>query len=433
MSRSVTVLPSARRLMESLRDIGYDLPSAIADLVDNSIDAGARNVSIDIVADRDDSWIRIADDGIGMSSAELDEAMRYGSTCAYGERALGHFGLGLKTGSLSQCRRLTVASRRHERGRIQARRWDLDTIARSDRWELEAPARQDLRPAVVEPLQGCTGTVVLWEHLDRVLALRNPRGAVHAERAMDAVAREVGEHLAMVFHRFLSGEWADGAAKITIIVNGRPLRPWDPFAREEPRSRRLATQTIALALADGREVHLAVQPWILPSQTSFSSPEAHVAAAGPKRWNRQQGLYIYRRERLIQSGGWNRLRTLDEHAKLARIAVDLPLGHEDLFAINVAKMSVTIPDAARAPLRAIASAVVAEAQRSYREHLHQSVAPAAPPTVPDGPQEAPNAERETGPSISGDWPTILRTVQATLAAQPELRDLVLLDLANAVG
>src|SRR3954470_12390663 len=95
-----TVVPSARRLMSSLRDIGYDLPAAVADLVDNSIDADARNINIDIQPEGAHSWIRVADDGIGMSRGRLEEAMRYGSARSYGDADLGAFGLGLKTASL---------------------------------------------------------------------------------------------------------------------------------------------------------------------------------------------------------------------------------------------------------------------------------------------------------------------------------------------
>src|SRR4029453_17651250 len=126
MSRKTTVIPSAARLMTSLRDIGYDLPSAIADLVDNSIDAGARAIWVDVCRKGPESFVRIADDGSGMSERVLDEAMRYGSRRMYSERQLGKYGLGLKTASLSHCRRLTVATRTTARGRIQIRRWDLD-------------------------------------------------------------------------------------------------------------------------------------------------------------------------------------------------------------------------------------------------------------------------------------------------------------------
>ncbi len=415
--------------MESLRDMGYDFPSAVADLVDNSIDAGASKIDVTLASEGPHSWVRIADDGMGMTARELDEAMRYGTNRTYGTNAMGHFGLGLKTGSLSQCRRLTVASRRRPNSRIEARVWDLDIIAERDSWDLDQPSPSELPGHLCQRLEGRAGTVVLWEKLDRVLAFRNPSGA-HARRALDGAAREVAAHLGMVFHRFIAGEWSDGKVMVEIAVNGEPVEVWDPFSRSESRTRVLSRQVIDLSLEDGGSVEFVVQPYILPSQTQFSSPEAHQTAAGPNRWNRQQGFYIYRRERLIQSGGWNRLRTLDEHAKLARVAVDLPLGHEDLFGINVAKMLVTIPEAARPPLRAIASAVAQEAQRSYRDHLPDrgKPIPLAPDVVTSAKKRPPGAG---GPSITGDWPVILRTVSDVLCDQPGRRDDLLLRLANA--
>ncbi|HZK78621.1 MAG TPA: ATP-binding protein, partial [Gemmatimonadaceae bacterium] len=67
MPRRTTVIPSAARLMTSLRDIGYDLPSAVADIIDNSVDAGATTVAIDVCRKAQHSFIRIADDGRGMT------------------------------------------------------------------------------------------------------------------------------------------------------------------------------------------------------------------------------------------------------------------------------------------------------------------------------------------------------------------------------
>ncbi len=429
MTRFVTVLPSARKLMSSLRDIGYDLPSAVADLVDNSIDAGAETVDITFAEDGARSWVRIADDGMGMGGRELDEAMRYGSQRDYDSTALGHFGLGLKTGSLSQCRRLSVASRRRRNGRFVARRWDLDVVAERDSWDLESPPRRELPDALIEPLEGQTGTVVLWENLDRILAFRNPDGAA-TRRALDSMAAEVAAHLGMVFHRFITGEWADGEAFVSIRVNGEPVTAWDPFAREEPRTQVLPIQTIDLTREGGTTARLTVCPFVLPAQTSFSTPEAHQVAAGPNRWNRQQGFYVYRRDRMIQSGGWNRIRTLDEHAKLARIAIDLPAGHEDLFGINVSKMSIVIPEAARAPLRTIASAVVQRAQSSYRDQT-QDDSTQVPPLGERRRSVNGEATGADGPSISGDWPLILRAVNEALGDDPSSRDRLLLSLANA--
>jgi hypothetical protein len=407
--------------MVSLRDIGYDVPGAIADLVDNAIDANARNVAIEIVANGPDSWIRASDDGIGMTSFRLDEAMRYGTQAEYGPRALGHFGLGLKTASLSQCRRLTVASRARDRKRIAVRRWDLDDVLQRNSWDLERPPAGDCEERVIGPLSdGSHGTVVLWENVDRVVPRRPTEGMT--ARVLRTVTGDIRDHLAMVFHRFLDGEAFGGRDRLTMTVNGDPVTAWDPFARDESHTRRLPVQQLEYAEADGRTIVTEVQPYVLPGQQFFCSPEAHRAAGGPARWNRHQGFYIYRRDRLIQAGGWNRLRTLDEHAKLARIAIDLPIGEEDRFAVDIAKMRVSIPEELRPTLRALASAVVAVAQESYRDHLDANTAATAIAI------EAPTPEAI---SISRDWPAIMAVVDKVLGDDLELRDRLLWALANA--
>jgi hypothetical protein len=414
-----TVLPSAARLMASLRDIGYDLAGAVADLVDNAVDAGAHNVWIDIVPDGATSWIRVADDGLGLRPSRLDEAMRYGTNTQYAERALGHFGLGLKTASLSQCRRLTVASRGSIQGRLAARRWDLDEVLRRDSWDLERVRVSDADDRLIGPLSNASrGTVVLWENLDRVLP-RKPTPGVTA-RVLKAASDEVRRHLAMVFHRFLDGEAFCGRRTLKIVLNDEPVRAWDPYARDQRRTRELAAQVLAYEESDGRLISVDVRPFVLPGQQLFSSPEAHRNAGGSRRWNRHQGFYIYRRDRLIQAGGWNRLRTLDEHAKLARIAIDLPVGYEDRFAVDVAKMRVLIPEELRPGLRAIAAGTVAIAQERYRDHLEANAAAAE--------AERPPPEAI---SISRDWPAILAVVDEVLGFDIELRDRLLLRLANA--
>ena len=129
---AVELIPAAGRLIGSLRDMGYEFATAVADLVDNSIEADASTVSVDIEFEGGDSWVRIADDGSGMAPVALREAMRYGSTRRYSDDDLGKFGLGLKVASLSQCRRLSVASRTgRDRAGISAYCWDLEHIGSS--------------------------------------------------------------------------------------------------------------------------------------------------------------------------------------------------------------------------------------------------------------------------------------------------------------
>ena len=108
------VEPRASAMIESFRDLGYNLPTAIADLIDNSITAEAKNIWLNFIWNGSASHVAIRDDGCGMTSSDLVNAMRLGSQNPLQVRTsvdLGRFGLGLKTASFSQCRRLTVASR----------------------------------------------------------------------------------------------------------------------------------------------------------------------------------------------------------------------------------------------------------------------------------------------------------------------------------
>jgi hypothetical protein len=352
--------------VHSLRDLGYDFPQAVADLVDNSITAGARVLAIDLRFEGADSWLRIADDGYGMTGDAITEALRYGSKQTYEEDDLGRFGLGLKTASLSQCRRLSVATRAAAGpARIEARMLDLDHVVRSDRWEIFDLAPRARSACLIEPLRETPGTVVLWQSLDRVLGYKIPSGA-WASSAVRSLSERLSAHLGMVFHRFLSGE-VEGREPIRILINGRRVRPWDPFARGEPATAALPGCEIDVRVPNGVGL-VRFQPYVLPPRERFSSEESFQTLAGPRKWNAQQGLYIYRANRMIQSGGWCRLRTVDEHVKLARASIDFYPDLDPAFEINVPKVRVVVPTDLRERLREPIEMLVRAAQAAYRAH-----------------------------------------------------------------
>jgi hypothetical protein len=427
----LTVIPSAARLMESLRDIGYELPAAIADLVDNSIEAGATEVSVDVAFEGEASWIRVVDNGSGMPAGRMNEAMRYGSERDYSATDLGKFGLGLKTASLSQCKRLTVATRTNpERREIEIRRWDTEHVRQQDRWELIRLSRGEVGSEVVDPLDQGVGTVVMWEGLDRVLGYKLPEG-VAAEHGFARLCRDIEEHLAMVFHRFLTGE-AHRALPFTLRLNGNAIEAWDPFARSEPKTQRLTRKPLTVR-AGGHNHQIAVQPYVLPNQMQFSTAHAWERASGPEKWNRQQGLYIYRGDRMIQSGGWNRLRTLDEHTKLARVAMDIPRSADSAFEINVSKMRVTIPADIREELRTIVSDVARGAQVAYRQSdtakkgLHGTPGSAIGVADSDGASRyggrdggSSHAMRRSSTSAGVRWSTVETVLRRELAGHERL-------------
>ena len=364
MHETIEAIPAARRLITSLRDMGYEFSTAIADLVDNSIEAGATSVSIDIEFEGGDSWVRLSDNGCGMTPATLREAMRYGSARRYGDEDLGKFGLGLKVASLSQCRHLSVASRTNrDRAEISAYCWDLEHIQKTNRWELIAVSRESGGSQLFGPLKDSAGTVVLWKRLDRILGYRHPDGE-SARKRLSGMTRDVQGHLAMVFHRLLSGE-APGRRRLAILVNGQPVAPWDPFARDEPATRKLAPVSVGVAHG-GVRGEMILEPFVLPHQAAFSSVDNFKRASGPANWNQQQGFYVYRSHRLIQCGGWCRIRTLDEHTKLARVALRFSPQLDDAFRVNVSKMRVELPQGMREQISELITPVTRLANETYR-------------------------------------------------------------------
>lgn len=368
MSGGVEVIPSAKRLVKSLRDVGYDFVTAVADLIDNSIEAGATTVWVDVVWEGEQSYVTIADNGSGMSLAILKEAMRFGSDRDYDGNDLGKFGLGLKTASLSQCLKFTVATRSNpSRADLHAFCWDVDHVSATNRWEILPVKAVELHEGVRQHLKDTTGTVVIWERLDRILGYRNPDGEM-ARRQIHAMCRELEDHLAMVFHRFLSGEVR--GKRLAIYVNENKVTPWDPFARSEPNTKRIEVKTIRHEGNNGKG-EIIIEPFVLPNQSRFSSQEAFNRASGPEKWNRQQGFYIYRADRMIQSGGWCGMRALDEHLKLARIAISFSPKLDDEFKINVAKMRVQLPSGSRDIIAKAIGPTVTMADDDYRNREHR--------------------------------------------------------------
>jgi Histidine kinase-, DNA gyrase B-, and HSP90-like ATPase len=392
---AIELIPSAKRLIQSLRAMGYDFSQAVADVVDNSIEAKASLVAIDVEFDGDDSWVRIADNGTGMKPDELREAMRYGAMREYDADDLGKFGLGLKTASMSQCQCLSVASRWNpERADVSAYSWDLEHIERTNRWEILPLERNGLEPSIRQPLKDTTGTVVLWQRLDRILGYKHPYGEFSRKR-LSQTCRDIELHLGMVFHRFLGGEIR--RKRFKLLLNGNEIKPWDPFCRAEDKTKEL--QAIQIPVNhDGVSGEVRIEPFILPHQDDFSSSDAFRLASGPANWNQQQGFYIYRAGRMIQSGGWSNLRAPDEHTKLARIAVSFSPELDEAFKINVAKMRVQLPTAIRDAVREAVGPAVRLAREIYDRKPAKAHAPSSRPLNPEIDQShgAPHAQTSAG-------------------------------------
>ncbi|MCC6358554.1 MAG: ATP-binding protein [Phycisphaerales bacterium] len=357
--------PDPGSLAESLRDFGYTLPTALADLLDNSLTAGATQIDLQLEAAGEHSHIAVIDNGKGMTPDELKDAMRMGTggpLAIRHARDLGRFGLGLKTASLSQGRCVTVITKSRGDAAPTIRRWDLRHIA-SSRWKLITEPADAAKRYVDAIASAPTGTAVVIESLDRLAFLRGD--AAHAIDHLGRALEAVRLHLSMVFHRFIE----DGTS---IMVGPTRLRAWNPFLSHV--STKLATETLRL-----RGSEIAVTPFVLPHHSRLTDEE-HDEAAGPSGWNSHQGFFIYRCRRLIVPGTWLSLNLRKEdHVKLARIQVDLPNGLDADWHLNVMKSHVAAPAALRDDFKRIAREVRHHAAEVYRFRGERQAPTSAPP------------------------------------------------------
>ncbi|MFI0826696.1 ATP-binding protein [Streptomyces roseolus] len=352
--------PDPAGMVASLSSLGYSLPTAIADLVDNSISANASNVEIDFTWAGSASWISVTDDGCGMSEEALVTAMTVAARGPSTKRSahdLGRFGVGLKSASFSQSRRLTVATA--AQGNWRTRTWDLEVVERFGEWRLLHDPGQETTELLTRLTRDRNhGTVVLWERLSGYHGTSVSKSDEKTQQQFYAEAERTEAHLAMVFGRFLGR-----SARCKLWVRGSAVKPWDPFLTAHPSVQRLPRETLPL---NGDSVR--VEPYVLPTAQRLSEAD-YQAAAGPHGWLGQQGFYVYRRNRLILAGDWLGIRGLrrEEKYNLARIAIDIPAEIDAEWGVDVRKASVVPPVALRGHLARIARHTRTVASQSARQ------------------------------------------------------------------
>lgn len=385
--------PNPRALVESLRSVGYSLPTAIADIVDNSVSAEASEVHINFHWAGSKSWISILDNGFGMSEAGLKEAMRPGTknpTDIREPNDLGRFGLGLKTASFSQCRQVTVWSK-EDNGEISGRKWDLDYVAQHNEWRLqkgfdhiEIQALEDLRISE-------SGTLVLWEKLDRLV----DDGHVDSEEAHQrflSLIDEVKVYLSMIFHRLISGSGASRREPLKIYVNGsapqHALSPWNPFEVSNVTN----SQESPVEIVNYLGHQITIKGYVLPHKDRLTEQE-YVRGGGNRGWIAQQGFYIYRNDRILLAGDWLKLGRgrpwpKEEQYKLARLSVDIPNALDLEWSLDVKKSTARPPPKLRGRLTGLAEKIRNDAKKVFTHRGEYGPRPANPTLVVEKPWES---------------------------------------------
>lgn len=346
MAKYILNNPSPDVLMNSMRSIGYSFKTAVADIIDNSISAHASEIKI-YTPINDDLFISVFDNGEGMSRDELLNAMKYGSDReCYSIDDLGRFGLGLKSASLSQCRKLTVASKKD--GVISAFRWDLDSVIETKRWdclELENDEIKQL-PMIKVLTEAEKGTLVVWQDFD--IAYKKSNG--HVMETLSEEVDEMEKHLSLVFHRFLNRSFN----QIKIYINDDRIKGYDPFLEDHPKT---DSQKPSIIKCENEDIR--IQQFILPHQNDLSNEDVE-KLGGIERLRSGQGFYIYRNDRLIIYGTWFRLASSNLNSELykyGRIKVDIPNTLDDMWDIDIKKQNASIPRQILASLKKAVSNV----------------------------------------------------------------------------
>ena len=333
--------PDPSRLIEGLRDTGYDFNTALADIVDNSVDAKATSVRIWIRMDFDgDLTISVADNGHGMNQDDLLNAMTYGAKSKKDKSALGKFGLGLKTASTAFARRLSVISRSTDTTACKAT-WDIDHVVTKRAWEvlIDTPSKEEIT-LLEEAAESGSGTLIVWEKVDRLIKDYQAAGGQPARNALKKVVESFQDHAAMVYQRFLDSNDAR-ARNMEIIINQVALEAWDPFCSKVAGAEVVGDKTMPVELPDGSEASFTIRAVVLPRREEFSTKEDAKAA---RLENQTQGIYVYRENRMIHAHDWMGMFSKEPHFSLLRVEFSFDHLLDEAFQVDIKKSRILLKD-----------------------------------------------------------------------------------------
>lgn len=338
-TETIEVPPDVARISEGLRDTGYEFNTAIADIIDNSIAAGASVVDVRVGMDYlGKISVSVADDGCGMDREGLINAMKYGSRRRSDAASLGKFGLGLKTASTAFCKRLALISRSDGKSPVLRAAWDLDYLGQSNSWGLELALAADHEVQLLnESAREKSGTVVLWEKVDRLLPENSRSDGKLLKNALKRQEESLREHIATVYQRFLDPN--DSRSRtLTIKLNGISVDAWDPFCIAEVGTP-VVDKKVPVQLPGGQRAEFSIRAFILPRKEEFTSSENRNAA---KISNERQGVYVYRENRLIHGPDWLGMYKQEPHFSLLRIELSFDHMLDDAFQVDIKKSRILL-------------------------------------------------------------------------------------------
>lgn len=367
------VPPDPSRVIEGLRDTGYDFKTSVADVLDNSIAAKASVIDVRVAMDFvGDILVSVADNGCGMDRNGLINAMRYGSKQRSDQSSLGKFGLGLKTASTAFCRRLSAISRHDEKSKALKATWDLDHIS-SNGWQLQIIEASDYEVKLLDNVSnGGSGTVILWERVDRLLKTYTKPDGKAAKKALDKYVDDLRFHVGMVYQRFLD-KTDTRAPYVSIRINGQLVQPWDPYCQTETKAP-VAERVQKVDVGNGDYAEFIVRAFILPRKEEFSDQSI---LQGSRLTNNMQGIYVYRENRLIHGPDWLGMFIKEPHSTLCRIELSFDHKLDDAFQVDIKKSRILLDDSLYEWMHKFVNGPRQEAALRYRKGISATITGAA--------------------------------------------------------
>lgn len=355
------ITPDPARITESLRDTGYTLNTAIADIVDNSISAGANAVNVELGLDvTGQIRFSISDDGIGMTPKQLINAFRYGSDRRDDPSSLGKFGLGLKTASTAFARRLMVTSISKEDTAPTTFVFDLDAV-KDQGWqvvEMDSPDSND-----ADLIHGPHGTVVRWQKIDRVLPLGEDNSGAKGKRKIQKIVSELEDHLSMTFVRFLDSDY-ERARNVSLYLNSNMVKPWNPFGFGAELT---INKSIKILTPEGSEEVMTIRAFTLPRKNELQALLGPSAPDEARLEGKYQGVYVYRENRMIHGPDWLGIWAQEPHQTLCRVELSFGFPLDEAFQIDIKKSKISVDPNLEDSLKQLLSGPRRDANDRYRE------------------------------------------------------------------
>jgi hypothetical protein len=387
------ITPDPARITESLRDTGYTLNTAIADIIDNSISAGATNISLELGLDvLGGIRFSVTDDGIGMNSKQLVNAFKYGSDRRDDPSSLGKFGLGLKTASTAFARRLMITSISVSESTPSTFVFDLDQV-KDHGWQVTQFASPDANDK--DLLTGPHGTVVRWQKIDRILPGGEEISGTKGKRKIQKIISELKAHLSMTFARFLDSE-DERARFISLSLNGERVEPWNPFGFE---SEMTLSKLIKVQTPNGQEEELVIRAFTLPRKSELQALLGPNSPDEARLEGKYQGVYVYRENRMIHGPDWLGIWAQEPHQTLCRVELSFGFPLDEAFQIDIKKSKISVDPNLEDTLKQILSGPRRHADQRYREGRVRELGGKAPLGVHEPANKA----------IQGASPTVSRS------------------------